>query len=180
MSLYATISNHISFRYIKLLLDDIYITSLHVKLCWNILTPWCWTWCNHEYCVFQEKKAHVVRNIIDSEKSYLDALDRIVNVRNLATFLWTRIKNSIPRLFVAWFTVIIRLIKIVDFWLNKNVVLPNIIFQLFKKPIKWNTHLHPLYSLWKFILNSFLVFIKCCTVKHAYNELWGNRNFPSL
>jgi hypothetical protein len=31
---------------------------------------------------FQEKKAHVVRSIIDSEKSYIDSLSRIVNVRS--------------------------------------------------------------------------------------------------
>lgn len=55
-----------------------------------------------------------MRNIIDSEKFYLDALDRIVNVRNFVIFFLIRIKNFILRFFVVY-DLIIRLIKIVDF-----------------------------------------------------------------
>uniref|UniRef100_A0A8W8JUS5 DH domain-containing protein n=1 Tax=Magallana gigas TaxID=29159 RepID=A0A8W8JUS5_MAGGI len=48
----------------------------------------------------QEKKAHVVRNIIDSEKSYLDALDRIVNdYKSAILFTFNLDKESVPVVF---------------------------------------------------------------------------------
>nr|XP_034337895.1 uncharacterized protein LOC105340678 isoform X1 [Crassostrea gigas]XP_034337897.1 uncharacterized protein LOC105340678 isoform X1 [Crassostrea gigas] len=47
-----------------------------------------------------EKKAHVVRNIIDSEKSYLDALDRIVNdYKSAILFTFNLDKESVPVVF---------------------------------------------------------------------------------